>query len=147
MTGSRINHLAVWLLVIVQQLLSFAWYSPYLFGFKWINLAGYRLSAIPPAGTVAFYKPFLVSIFASALVCYGLAALFKTLNINSARKGAILASGCWIAFSFSLQLTHNEFANRPLTLTLIDTGRDWIMFVSAGLMLPKWRLKAHHETK
>ncbi|HEX7028752.1 MAG TPA: DUF1761 domain-containing protein [Gammaproteobacteria bacterium] len=147
MAGNRINHRAVWLLVVVQQLLSFAWYSPYLFGFKWINLAGYRLSAVPPADTVAFYKPFLISICASALVCYGLAVLFKRLNVTCASRGVILASGCWIAFSFSPLFTHNEFANRPWALTLIDAGRDWIIFVSAGLVLAKWRLKAHYETE
>lgn len=141
----RINHLAIGMLVVIHQLLSFAWYSPYLFGFKWMNLAGYRISAIPPADTFGFYKPFLVSIFSSFLLCYGLAILIKAFNIITARKGFILASGCWLAFSFSMLLTHNEFASRPWMLTFIDAGRDWLIFVSAGLILPVWRLKKHHE--
>lgn len=145
--SKRINHLAIGLLVILHQLLSFAWYSPYLFGFKWMNLAGYRLSVIPPANSFGFYEPFLVSIFSSFLLCYGLALLFKSLNIVKVRKGAILAVGCWLAFSFSLLLTHNEFANRPLMLTLIDAGRDGLIFVSAGLILPIWRLKSKDETE
>lgn len=143
----RINHLAIGLLVITHQLLSFAWYSPYLFGFKWMNLAGYRLSTIPPADSFGFYKPFLFSIISSILLCYGLAILFRTMNIVTARRGFILASGCWLAFSLSLLVTHNEFANRPWMLTIIDAGRDWLIFVSAGLILPIWRFKANHETE
>lgn len=131
------------MLLIVHQLLSFAWYSPYLFGFKWMNLSGYRISAIPPADSFGFYKPFLISILASLLVCYGLALLFKALNVATVRKGVILASGCWLAFAAPLLLTHNEFANRPFSLTLIDAGRDWLIFVSAGLILSTWRLKKH----
>lgn len=137
----RINHLAIWVLVIMHQLLSFAWYSPYLFGFKWMNLAGYRLSAIPPADTFEFYKPFLASIFASFLLCYGLAILIRTFNIVTARRGVILAGACWLAFSFSTLFTHYEFANRPWMLTFIDAGRDGLMFLSAGLILPIWRKK------
>jgi hypothetical protein len=142
----RINHPAIGALVILQQLLSFAWYSPYGFGFKWINLAGYRISAVPPADTFGFYKPFLVSILSSFLLCYGLAILIKTFNIVTARRGLILAGGCWLAFSFATLLTHNEFANRPWMLTFIDTGRDGLMFISAGLILPVWR-KKHRERK
>ena len=67
--NKRINHAVVWLLVVAHQLVSFVWYSPYLFGFKWMNLTGYRLSAIPPADSFGFYKPSLISIFASFLFC------------------------------------------------------------------------------
>lgn len=33
----KINHLAVFALVIFQQILGFVWYSKYLFGYTWME--------------------------------------------------------------------------------------------------------------
>lgn len=129
------KHPAILVLVIVHQLISFYWYSPYLFGFKWMRLAGYRLSDIPPAGTFALYQPFLISILSSMLICYGLMAFMDRFGITTIRKGLTLALFCWLLV-FALMLTHNEFANRPLGLTLIDAGRDGLLFAISGLILP-----------
>jgi hypothetical protein len=129
------RHSAIILLVVIHQLISFYWYSPYLFGFKWMRLAGYRLSDIPPEGSFALYQPFLISILSSMLICYGLLALMERFNIATMRRGLALALFCWLLV-FALMLTHNEFANRPLALTLIDAGRDGVLFAITGLVLP-----------
>ncbi len=145
-SGFRPNHLIIFMLVIAHQLISFIWYSPYLFAFDWMNLTGYRLSDIPPFGSMRFFTPFMLSISASILLCYWLATLIYKLNITSVYRGVKLALSCWLVFLFVFVLTHHYFANTSIALTLIDTGRDAIIFAVTGAVLTLWPGKqVQHE--
>ena len=129
------KHLVIFVVIVVHQLFSFLWYSPYLFAYKWIRAAEFRLALVPGYDKLEFYIPFVTSIFASLLLCYGLFALLTALRVTRIKKALLLGTVCWLAFSFPLALTHNEFANRPITLTLIDSIRDLILFLITSITL------------
>ena len=129
------KHVVIGVLIIVHQLFSFLWYSPYIFAYKWMKASGFRLSSVPPTNELSFYTPFITSIFASLLLCYGLLALLAALKVTRLKKALLLGTVCWLAFSFPLALTHNEFANRPLMLTMVDSTRDLVLFLITSVTL------------
>src|ERR1700732_1832499 len=76
--NNKINHLAVWLLVILHQLIGFGWYA--VFGNIWLNLHAKTMTDIENPHDFA---PYLIAIIASIFVNYGLAWLITRLNAPS----------------------------------------------------------------
>jgi hypothetical protein len=122
-------------LVAAHQLLSYLWYSPYLFAFDWIEASGFRLSRVPPSGTPAYYWPFVLSILNSIVLCYAMTWLYKRLAVTTALQGLGWALVLWFVFAFANMAVHHQFAQQAWALTLIDGGRDLLLFVLTGAVL------------
>ena len=60
---NRINHLAVWILVVVHQLIGFGWYA--VFGELWLSYHAKTMTDIERTHDVV---PYLVAIAASIFV-------------------------------------------------------------------------------
>lgn len=131
----RINHWIILILAVAHQLIGAAWYSPFLFGYRWINASGFRFSDLPPVTGLDFYLPFILSVIASVLLCYTMTILYIKLNIVTASKGIKWSFVFWFVFLFLGVLTHNLFAQRPVALTIIDSGRDCLIYVLSGLVI------------
>ncbi len=133
----KINHLAVWILVILFQGISLLWYSQLLFASKWVELVG--KSAEDFAGTSAFL--YIISIIAAAALYYLMAWLFKELNVITVRKGLWMSFLFWLCFLFLLAATSDLFSMNPITLTLIDKGNYLVCFLLGGILLSTWKRK------
>ena len=66
--STRINHLAVWLLVVAHQLIGFGWYA--VFGDLWLK---YHAKTMTDIERPHDFTPFIVAIIASIAVNYALA--------------------------------------------------------------------------
>ena len=73
--NSRINHLAVWILVVVYFLIGWAWYA--IFGEKWLNLHARTMTDIERTHNVGAYA---LAIVTAIIVNYALAWLIGRLN-------------------------------------------------------------------
>ena len=67
---NKINHLAVWVLVIVHQLVGWGWYT--IFGEKWLNLHARTMTDIERTHSVGAY---VLAIVTAIIVNYALAWL------------------------------------------------------------------------
>ena len=137
--NARINHIAVWILVVVHQLVGFGWYA--IFGNIWLNLHAKTMTDIENPHEIA---PYLVAIVASIFVNYALAVLLARLNVVNAAMGLKIALICWFAFLFVEYATismFSAFGTNPWPLILIDMGRPLIAFSISGLVLGGWRKK------
>ena len=135
MAHSSRSHFVIAGLVLLHQLISMFWYSPFLFGYHWINASGFRLSQLPPYNETAFYWPFVFSVIASVLLCYAMTFLYVRFKVTGAAAGVKWGFVIWFVFVFLNLLTHNQFAQRPVSLSLIDGGRDFIIFTLSGLVI------------
>ena len=137
MISGRINHLAVFVLVIVHQIFGFVWYSPYVFGNAWLTYVGKtspQLNHNP--------IPYILSILSSLFLCYTIAILYRFLSIQTVLKGIIVAFVFWFSFLFLNTATQETFAVRPLRLILINTGGQLVLYLLTGAVLASWRGKA-----
>ena len=80
--NNKINHLAVWSLVVIHQLVGFGWYA--IFGNIWLNLHAKTMTDIERPHDVA---PYLIAIVASIFVNYALAWLISRFNATNAIAG------------------------------------------------------------
>jgi hypothetical protein len=133
----KINHLAVWILVVVHQLIGFGWYA--VFGNLWLDLHAKTMTDIEQSHEIA---PYLVAITASIFVNYALAWLISKLNASTAVEGLKIALICWFCFLFVEYDTisaFSAFGTNPWPLVFINMGRPLIAFAISGVVLGAWQ--------
>ena len=138
--NTRINHLAVWILVIVHQLIGWGWYT--IFGDLWLNQHAKTMTDIERTHNVGAY---VLAVVASIFVNYALAWLIARLNAASALAGLKIALICWFGFLFVEHATiavFSAFETNPWPLICIDMGRPLVAFAISGLVLGYWRKPA-----
>ena len=135
--NNRINHLAVWILVVVYFLIGWAWYA--IFGEMWLNYHAKTMTDIERTHNVGAY---VFAIVTAIVVNYTLASLISRLNATTAVGGLKIALVCWFGFLFveyaSIAL-FSAFETNPWPLILIDMGRPFVGFAISGLVLGAWR--------
>ncbi len=131
---SKINHWAVWLIVLIGQLVPLGWYM--MFQKPWMEYSNLTEDFIQANQTVA---PFAASIVASIIFAYTLAIVFQKMNIESAPQGFVYAILMGFAFTHLPVLIHGLFAFRPYPLAWIDGGANLVIWALAGLILGGWR--------
>jgi hypothetical protein len=137
---NKINHLAVWILVVVHQLIGWGWYS--IFGEAWLN---YHAKTTTDIERTHSFVPYLIAIVASIIVNYVLAWFIRRLNISNATAGLKIGILCWFAFLFVEHATISAFSafeTNPWPLVFIDMGRAFVAFAISGLVLGAWPRRA-----
>src|SRR5438105_11455571 len=135
--STKINHLAVWILVVVHFLIGWGWYA--IFGEKWLNLHARTMTDIERTHNVGAY---VFAIVTAIVVNYTLAWLISRLNATTAVAGLKIALVCWFGFLFVEHATiavFSAFETNPWPLILIDMGRPFVAFSISGLVLGAWR--------
>lgn len=133
----RINHAAVWLLVLVHFLIGWGWYAAW--GETWLNLHARTMTDIDRTHNVSAY---LLAVVAAIVTNYVLAWLLVRLNAGTAVAGLQIALLCWFGFVFVEYATisvFSAFETNRWPLILIDTGRPLIAYAVSGLVLGGWR--------
>ena len=133
----RINHLAVWILIVVYFLIGWGWYA--VLGETWLNLHAKTATDIERTHNVGAY---VFAFAASIVVNYTLAVLIAKTNPTSAFCSLKLALACWFAFVFMEYATisiFSAFETNPWPLICIDMGRPLIGFAISGFVLGYWR--------
>lgn len=134
MKTKKINHFAVWISIILFQVLSTLWYSPALFADRWLAHLGKKIEDFDGESIDGLIYSFLGAI----LFNYLMAWLLKHLQINSGIKGLALgflfALACFVFPTF----TQDSFSLRPAGLSVINSGIILINFGLSGLLLGSW---------
>jgi Protein of unknown function (DUF1761) len=135
--NTKINHLAVWILIVIYFLIGWGWYA--IFGEKWLNLHARTMTDIEHTHDVSAY---VLAFVASIAVNYALAWMIGRLNATTAIAGLKIGLVCWFAFVFMEYATisvFSAFETNPWPLICIDVGRPLLGFVISGLVLGAWR--------
>ena len=159
--NNKIKHLAVWILVVVHQLIAIGWYAA--FGQLWFSYHARTMTDILMIDPALFplrdwilhhertmtdikqthvFVPYLVAIAASVAVNYGLAWLIGRLNVTSPLAGLQIAIGCWFAFlvvEFANVSAFSAFGTNPWPLVFVNMGRPLLAWSVSGFLLGTWQ--------
>lgn len=135
MENQKINHVAVWILVVFHQIVAVLWYAKFLFGNKWMQLLGKTESEFGAANPLQY----IIAIITALAMTYLLAWIYKELKINNPLRGLFYAVIIGLGFYFLQTLTTGVFSIRPFGLTLIDGGMYLVNYIIAGIVLGAWK--------
>lgn len=126
---SEVNFLAVLVAAVSAFVLGGLWYGP-LFGKLWLREASVAQPSRHPAKVFggAFVLS-LIAAYAFAVVLGPAPALMPAIHYG------LIAGAAWVATSFGINYL---FAQRSLTLFLVDGGYHTLQFALYGLILGLW---------
>jgi hypothetical protein len=128
----QINHFAVLLAVLLQQVLGFVWYH-FLFGPAW--LAGLGMT---PEQMQGRSWRFAVSIGCGLVSAYGLAWLMAAMEKPGLAQGLAMGLFTGIAFAGSAVLLHYAFIPATWPAAWIDVGVTVAAAALTGAVLGIW---------
>ena len=131
-----INWIAVIVAGIVAWVIGAVWYSPPVFGKRWMALLGMKVEGGMPEGAgKALAGGLVLAIFTSlilVLFVYGLKAVGLV-------EGAEVGFLVWLGFVLTHGVTNVMFERRPPALFGITQTELLITYVVMGIILAVWR--------
>lgn len=134
----KLNHVAVWLMVVVQLGLSALWYSPLAFGDQWMALLGLSPADIDQGDFV----PFAIAIAGTVLLTYFLAWLLLQLDVAYLSEAIKVGFLLWLCVVLSEHATHYAFQGVHYGVLLIDMGKTLVGLLISAVVLAAWRKRA-----
>lgn len=132
----KINHLAVWVNIILLHILGFAWYGP-LFGEQWMEMVGLTMEDAEVGSASAGL--WITNSLATIITVYTMAWLYTKLNTDSAVKGLLMGLLFGFAFNFMPAMSGNMFAQEAYGLAWITGGFSMTGWAISGLILGVWK--------
>ena len=134
---SEINYLAVVLAAVAAFVLSWLWYSPFLFGNEMMKLQGVNPGAMSDMKMPAWKM--LGEFARSLVVAYVLARFVVLLGVVDWKGAVNLGVWLWIAFPVVLLGGAVMWENVPWRLAAIHAG-DWLVKIHLmAVILGMWR--------
>ena len=134
MPNLKINHLAVFVCVILLHILGFLWYGP-LFGERWMELVELDPERMEGAGDAGIW---ITNFIAQLAPVYFLAWLFTKLNVTSGVRGAAIAFVISFCFHHLSLMSGNMFSGEHYGLAWIVGGFSLVGLTLSGFILGIW---------
>jgi hypothetical protein len=135
----KINYAAVAASALIYWVLGGLWYSPLLFGGKFIELMRWspeQMARIQAEGAGAQLALTFIGSLVTACV---LAHIVRYTNAERAASGAKAGLWLWLGFIVTSNLNTVFFEFRPAGLYLINIGYHLVAFLAMGALLAAWR--------
>jgi hypothetical protein len=132
----EVNYLAVVLAMLSSMVVGSIWYARSVFGNAWIKLAKVDMSKGKQSDV---WKPLVTTAVVSLITAYVLAHVtFLSHNYfnNSFLQDALsTAFWVWLGFTAARLITHDAFESRPMKLTAINLGNEFVTIMGMGLVI------------
>jgi hypothetical protein len=133
--GVEVNFWAVLLAMVSSMVVGSIWYARPVFGSIWIKLAKVDMSK----NSSAAVAPIVTTMVASLITAYVLAHVAFLSNHffhNSFLQDALTtAFWVWLGFTAARFITHDAFEGRPVKLTLLTLGNEFVTIMLMGLVI------------
>ena len=130
-----INWFAAVLAGVTGAVVSWVWFSRYLFRNRWALLAGLTQSRMEQGTPIAAAVTGVVSI----LTAYVLAYVASLIEANTGDGDLASALGAafwlWLGISATSAIVHDAFEQRPMQVTVIATGERLVTMLVMCLII------------
>lgn len=133
MKKQKINHAAVWVAIVLSQVIPLLWYQVFSFTPYYESL-GERVTQ--DFSTPALYA---IGFLAGIVSMYLLEGLFIRIGVDSAQDGLVTGLIIGVVFNLYSLITIYSFAADGIEIALIDFGANALIFMVGGLVLGAWR--------
>jgi hypothetical protein len=134
----EINYIAVLLATLSSMVVGSIWYTPKVFGNRWMKLTG-----VTPSGDAKdAVAPILVTLVVSFITAWVLAG--ATFIAQSFYGGSFLVNALvtavilWAGFTAARFITHDAFDKRPASLTVLNIAHELVTVLVMALIIGVW---------
>ncbi|HEU0080516.1 MAG TPA: DUF1761 domain-containing protein [Candidatus Paceibacterota bacterium] len=138
----HINYLTVVIAAVVSMGVGFSWYSPALFGKRWMKEMGtseaeaeeYRKKMTSADKARMYGAPLLMALLNAFVV----AVLLNSLVVTSIAGMAVFAFFVWLGFSMPVAANNAVFGKDSPVLFAINAGYQLVNILLASLIIGIW---------
>ena len=141
----KVKYPAVIVATIVHFFLGALWYSPLLFGNKFIELMKWTPDQLQQLENESHATELLLAFLASLVMVYMLALFIQYTKASSAVGGIQIALLVWLGFIVTTLLPGVLFERRSVGLFAIDIAHHFVGCILVGAILGAWRLREASE--
>lgn len=129
-----INFFAIITTAILNFLIGWLWYSPYLFGNAWLEVTRFNKDELraSPAHLLGAFAIALIVSFVTALFVYAT-------NATTALEGALVGWWAWLGYIATTHFSGVLWERKPFKLYLINVSAKLLILVLTGAILAVWR--------
>lgn len=130
-----VNYLAVIVAAVIAIVIGFAWYSPRVFGTRWLSYLGTTQAQLGNPGPSGM----AVGVIASLVNAWVLALLSVNLGGKTLTDGIMLGVLAWLGFMATITAAEISFEKRPWGLWLLNNAHNVIVQVVMSVVVTLWR--------
>jgi len=138
----KINYAAVAASALLYWLLGGLWYSPLLFGGKFIEIMRWSPEQVARLQAEGAGAQLALAFVGSLVAAYVLAHFVRYTNAETAASGAKTGLWLWLGLVVTTNLNTVFFEFRPVGLFLINVGYHFVAFLAMGALLAVWRKRS-----
>ena len=142
----KIKYAAVIVATLVHYILGGLWYSPLLFGNKFLQLINWSPEQIRQVESQSHVKELAIAFVMSLILVYILAHFIQYTKATSAIEGIQTAFWLWLGFIVTTQAPTVIFEGRSFGLFLINVAYQFVGCALAGVILAIWRTREATES-
>jgi hypothetical protein len=137
----KIKYPAVLVATLVHYILGGLWYSPVLFGNKFIQLINWTPEKLQQVQSESHAKELVIAFVMSLILVYILAHFVQYTKATNAVGGLQTAFWLWLGFVVTTQLPTVIFEGRAFGLFAINVAYQFVGCSLAGIILAVWRTR------
>src|SRR5438552_17151872 len=130
-----VNYLAVFVAAVVALVIGFIWYSPRVFGTRWMAYLGTTHPQLGNPGPTGM----LVGVVASLLNAWVLALLALNLGGKSVTDGVLLGVLAWLGFMATITAAQVSFEKESWRLWVLNHAHNLLVQVIMAATVTAWR--------
>ena len=138
MVQPDINYLALLVSAIAAMAIGALWYSPLLFGKKWMELMGVKPDMNNPEMKKKAQRGYVIMFLAVLLMAYVLAHFVDYAGTTDWLGGLQLGFWVWLGFNATVMIGSWLWENKPFSLYLLNTGHYLVALLVMGVILAVW---------
>lgn len=134
----EINYWAVILATLSSMVVGSIWYTPKVFGERWM-----RLAKVTPSGNASnAVVPIVVTLFVSFVTAWVLAGstaiAWHFYSGGYLWVALVTAVVLWAGFTAARFITHDAFEGRPTSLTVLNIAHELVTIVIMAIIIGVW---------
>ncbi len=136
MEFSGMNYISVVVGAILNMVLGFLWYGM-IFSKPWAKLAGMteeKLESAKARMGMTYSMTFVWALFSASVM----QIVVRTFGIMTVQEAVLLAVILWLGLTGAAFFTNGAFEQRPLKLTLIDSGYFLVAMIMLSALFTFW---------
>ena len=132
-----VNNWAVLFCAVASMAVGATWYSPGVFGNKWMKLAKVKEEKNMPAAKMAvmYGGAFLASLITAYVLAHVTYLSHSYFNYDYVQAAITTALWLWLGLTAARFFVHDSFEGRPRQLTLLTVGHEFLTFLVFGLII------------
>ena len=130
-----VNYLAVVVATVVALVIGFIWYSPRVFGTRWMTYLGTTQAQLGNPGPTGM----LVGVVASLINAWVLAVLALNLGGKSVTDGVLLGVLAWLGFMATITAAQISFEKKSWGLWVLNNAHNLLVQVIMAAIVTAWR--------